>query len=172
MLGRFEAPAMRLPRVRFKIWWLMLAVAIVAVLLAWLDVVNVIALTGMALVFIVLVAIAPRGRRLEVACWVVSLQPVLVVVYLYATWVTAWCVLGHRPRPSLDHANYISPIVDVPYSMTQFSLLLLPISVGAGIVLASGTFAQRSGLRPLEILPWVWLSMIVALGWDPLGVVF
>jgi hypothetical protein len=165
---------MRLPRVRFKIWWLMLAVAIVAVLLAWFDVADVIAFVGAALVVIVPAIVAAPGRRLERAGWVVSLQPVFVLVYLYATWVTAWCVLGHRPRPSLDDPKSISPIVDLPYTMTLVSLMLVPICIVPGLILVSRAFLRRSVKRFLLvlILAFVWLSAFGALKWDPLLVLY
>ena len=60
----------------------MVAVALVAVPLAWLDVVEAIALTIMLLVALIPVACAVRGRRLTVALWVVALHPVMVLVDL------------------------------------------------------------------------------------------
>jgi hypothetical protein len=93
---------MKRHRVRFTIGQLMIAVAAIALALVWRDVRVALALFGLGLVVIVPAAIAPPGRRLEAASWASSLQPAVVLSYLYATWATAWCVLGHCPRPSLD----------------------------------------------------------------------
>ncbi len=115
---------MRHPRVRFTIGRLMVAVAVAAGFLAWRDLRVALALIGLFLVVIVPAAIAPPRRRLEAASWGCLLQPAVVVLYLYATWVTAWCVLGHCPRPSLDDPKYISPVVEAPYVMFAFSAII------------------------------------------------
>src|SRR4051812_12515277 len=93
-----EAPVMSYARGRFPIWWMMVAVAAVAMLLAWLDAVLVVALAGLAAVILLPVALAPSERRLDVALWAVAPLPAMGPVCLYASWVVAWCVLGHRPR--------------------------------------------------------------------------
>jgi hypothetical protein len=80
------------PRVRFTIRRMMVAVAVIAVLLAWLDVWAALALVGLGLVVVIPAAIASPGRRLEAASWASSLQPAVVLFYLYATWAAAWCV--------------------------------------------------------------------------------
>jgi hypothetical protein len=81
------------PRFRFTIQRIMVAVAVIAVFLAWLDVRAAFALVGLGLVVIIPAAIASPGRRLKAGSWASSLQPAVVIFYLYATWVTAWCVL-------------------------------------------------------------------------------
>jgi hypothetical protein len=128
---------MRLPSVRFTIGQLMVAVALIAVFLAWLGVWAAIALVGLGLV-IIPTAVTSPGHPLESASWASSLQPAVVLFYLYATWATAWCVLGHRPRPSLDDPKFISPIVDVPYDMFAFSFTLgWMICVCTGLLLSA-----------------------------------
>jgi hypothetical protein len=156
---------------QFRRSWLMIAVAIVAVLFAWLDPASVVALVGMAVVFAVPVTMAQAERRIRVAAWVLSLYPLMVPVCLYTTWLTAWCVLGHRPRSCLDDPKYINPLVDVPFAMTAFSLSLCPISMFSGLVLAMGSNNRRSATNPLLILSAVWLSVIAFLLCDPLGVI-
>ena len=161
---------MGLPRVQLRFWWLVVAVAIVALPLAWLDRADAVALFLMSLVALVPVAFARTGRRLEVAYWVAALHPLMVLVYLYATWFTAWSILGHRPRRSLDDPKYISPFVDVPYAMTLISFLAWPISVGAGFALVFGAFLNRARAYPLIILPLAGLAASMALMSDPLWV--
>jgi hypothetical protein len=164
---------MRLPRVRFTIGRLMVAVAVIAVLLAWLDVRAAFALVGLGLVVIIPAAIASPGRRLEAASWASSLQPAVVLFYLYATWATAWCVLGHCPRPSLDDPKSISPVVEVPYVMFAFSLFFgWVICACTGLLLSAICYARRSNIRPLLALLFAWLTGYFALILDPLGVLY
>jgi hypothetical protein len=162
---------MRLPSRRSSVGRLMVAVVVIAVLFAWLGVWAAVALVGLSLVIIIPAAIASPGHRLEAASWSSSLQPAVVLFYLYATWATAWCVLGHRPRPSLDDPKYISPIVDVPYVMFAFSLGLgWMICACTGLLLSVVCLVRRRNFLPLVALPFAWLAGYLALVWDPLGV--
>ena len=96
-----------------------------------------------------------------------------MLLYLYATWATAWCVLGRCPRPSLDDPKYISPVVEVPYVMFAFSIFYgWVICVGTGLLLTGVCYARRSNIRPLLALPFAWLAGYIALMCDPLGVLY
>jgi hypothetical protein len=155
---------------RFTIGRLMVAVAITGVLLALLEPGAVLALIGFALAVIIPAAIAPPGRRIEAASWGSLLQPAVVLLYLYATWATAWCVLGHCPRPSIDDPKYISPIVEVPFVMFAFSFFCVwVICAGTGMLLTAICLARRSTFFILAV-PFAWLAGYLALMWDPLGV--
>jgi hypothetical protein len=155
---------------RFTIGRLMVAVAVIAVLFALLDPRAVLALIGLALAVIIPAAIAPPRRRIEAASWGSLLQPAIMLLYLYATWATAWCVLGHCPRPSLDDPKYISPIVEVPFVMFAFSLFYgWVICVCTGLLLTAICIARRSTFFPLAV-PFAWLAGYLALMLDPLGV--
>jgi hypothetical protein len=159
--------------VRFTIGRLMIAVAVIAVLLAWLGPWAAIALVGLGLAVILPAAIASPGHRLEAASWASSLQPAVVLFYLYATWATAWCVLGHRPRPSLDDPKFISPVVEVPYVMFGFSIMLgWMICACTGLLLSAVCLVRRRNIRPLLALPFAWLAGYLALVLDPLGVLY
>ena len=164
---------MKLPRVRFTIGRLMAAVAVIAIPLALVDVRAALALAGLSLVVISPAAIAPPGRRLEAASWASSLQPAVILLYLYATWATAWCVLGHCPRRSLDDPNSISPVVEVPYVMFAYSVFFgWVICICTGLLLTTVCCARRSNFRPLLALPFAWLAFYFILLWDPLGVLY
>ncbi len=90
-----------------------------------------------------------------------------------ATWVTAWCILGHCPRPSLDDPKSISPIVDVPYEMLAFSVTFgFVICSCTGLLLTGDCGARRSDPRPLMALPFAWVPGYIALMLDPLGVLY
>jgi hypothetical protein len=162
---------MRLPSVRFTVGRLMFAVAVIAVLLAWLGIWAAVASVGLGLVVIIPAAIASPGHRLEAASWASSLQPAVVLSYLYVTWATAWWVLGHRPRPSLDDPKFISPVVDAPYEMFAFSLILgWMICACTGLLLSAVCLARRRDMRPLLAIPFAWMAGYLALAWDPLSV--
>src|SRR5206468_4279206 len=153
--------------------FLMVAVAVIAVLLAWLDVPASIAMIGLGLPVIFPATIASPGRRLEAASWASSFQPAVVLFYLYATWVTAWCVLGHCPRPSLDDPKSISHVVDVPYGMFAFSIFSgCVICACTGTLLSAVCYARQSYIRPLLLLPFAWMTGYLVLAWDPLGVLY
>jgi hypothetical protein len=171
--GENRERAMPLPSLRFTIGRLMVAVAVIAVLLVWLGLWAAIALVGLGLPVIIPATIASPGHRVKVASWASSLQPAVVLFYLYATWATAWCVLGHRPRSSLDDPKSISPIVDAPYIMFAFSLMLgWMICAGSGLLLSAVCLARQRDLRPLLALPFAWLAGYLVLLWDPLGVLY
>src|SRR5437773_6137005 len=101
---------MKIRSLQMRLWHFSIITAILAVLLALggLDLAETVALLILALIVFVPVVIASPEHRLGVAAWVVSLHPVMVPVYLYAAWAIAWCVLGHRPRSSLDDPKFIS----------------------------------------------------------------
>ncbi len=164
---------MKSHRIRFTIGQLMIAVAAVAFLVVWRDLRIAFALVGLGLVVIISAAIAPPGRRLEAASWASSLQPAVVLSYLYATWVTAWCVLGHCPRPSLDDPKYISAVVEVPFVMFAFSMFYgWMICACTGFLMAATCCVRRSNPWPLFALPLAWLVGFIALVADPLRVLY
>ena len=72
------------------------------------------------------ILLARPGGRLRAAVWVSSLYPFLILSSFYATWLTAWCVLGRRPRVYLDDPRDISPIVDAVGAAPYFLLLGAP----------------------------------------------
>jgi len=67
--------AMRRLRVQMRIGWLVVAVAIVALLMAWLDPIAVVELVGLALVVVIPVTAAAPGSRVRIAAWVLLLYP-------------------------------------------------------------------------------------------------
>ena len=155
---------------QLRIWWLMFAVAIVAVLCAWLDPLDFLASVCLVLVVLIPAASAPPRHRILVTTWFLSLYPLMVPICLFTTWLTAWYVLGHRPRHSVDDPKYISWIVAVPFRMTCMSLLVCLISFWSGLVLVGGWSRRRLSIKPLVVLPCVWLSVLAILCSDPLGI--
>ena len=151
----------------------MLAIAALAGLFAVFGVIR----AAVICVVVLPIPLAAPGHKLRAAVWVCSLYPVLILFSFYATWVTAWCVLGHRPRVYLDDPTRISPIVGMVAS-TPYILLTsgLPIiwCVCAPVLLAMAywNIAQRR-TRPLKeamqlVIPLcAWLLVFGILRWDP-----
>jgi len=148
---------------------MLVAVAIIAVLFASLGIPAGIALAGLGLIVLMPALIATPGHRLEAASWASSLQPAIIVFYLYATWITAWCMLGHRPRPNFDDPKSISSTVDVLYIMFEFSIIFgWIICAFTGLLLSTACLVRRRNIRPLITLGLAWVAWYLALAWDPL----
>jgi hypothetical protein len=165
---------MTLPRVRFKIWWVMVATATLALVLAWIGGVGTLALLSVLFVGVIPVACSPPKRRRMTAVYAAALYPVMISVYLYLTWLTAWCVLGHRPRPYLDDPKLLGPIFHVPAAMFFLSIQSWPIvwkiSAGAYVILTVDWLRRQSMFIPLLIPPCAWLVAFVTLMKDPMGI--
>jgi hypothetical protein len=126
---------MRLLRIRLTIGKVMVAIAAIAVALAIIDQVITYLAPTLAILISVYVIWTKPGRRLDIAAWVVALYAFVPPALLYATWLTAWLVLGHRPVSSLNDPKYISRLVDVPYEATHWSELGLLVSLVACLLL-------------------------------------
>jgi hypothetical protein len=110
--------------------------------------------------------LAPVGTAL-------CLYPLILVGALYATWFTAWAILGHRPVPSLDDPRSISRAVDVPY-FVFFPLLLgmfpaLGLHVAVVIVLMVADLRKRRarGAALALVAATLWAGAILFLRADP-----
>jgi hypothetical protein len=146
-------------RSRLRLWRLMVAVAFVALLLKWLPAVLAVASVGIILVVRIPFASSPPERRLAIAVWTVTLHPVMIPVYLYATGVTAWWVLGHCPRLSLNDPKRLGLSIAGPIAMTFLSYLTWPISSVTAFFLWVDWCRRR---------PFLYLRLIIvpiACGW-------
>ena len=107
------------------------------------------------------------------AAWV---YPFLLVASFYLTWLVAWGILGHAPRPSLDDPKFISSWLDVPYDLTALLLIGFPAAALGGVV-ATAWFGSIRRLPLLTTLLMavsllgLWLAAVALLRWDPLEVV-
>jgi hypothetical protein len=169
----------RTSKAKYQLWQIMLAIAVLAGLFAVFGV-TLGAAIGIVIGVIVLpILLAPAGRRLRAAGWVFYLYPLLVLSSLYATWFTAWCVLGHQPRSYLDDPTSISPAVDVPYIATHLLMgglwFLLPLAIPFLLAHLGQIVSQRA------VGPWkraarmlapllVWPATFVILRFDLFGV--
>src|SRR4051812_3612396 len=92
-------------RLKFSIAQIMAVVAVAAVLLAILPAslaIGSFVLLGAFTIAVVAIAARLNAPSITVAAWLACSYPVLPVLSLYITWLTAWVALGHQPRPSLD----------------------------------------------------------------------
>jgi hypothetical protein len=164
---------MRPAKLKYKLWHILLAVAIFAGLFAVFGVIDGIGvLIAISTVFLPIVMASP-SRRLSVAAWVCSLYPVLLIAFLLATWFTAWCALGHEPRMSLDDPKYISPTVNVLRGSTYLLMLGVPISMLLCLPLKLPATVERISQRRIGLLKravqpviplLIWLSFFAILG--------
>ena len=143
---------MTAPR-RFKValWKVMVSNAALAGAFAVFGVTSAAAMLALITALVLPVLWASPGRRLWVAAWVCCLYPLLILCSLYATWFTAWAVLGHRPRSSMNDPKSISPIVRVPFDTTAFLIMGSPLALVSCIPLMLAGVVQRErrgGSRP------------------------
>ena len=75
--------------------------------------------------------------------------PLLPLAMLYFTWIVAWIVLGHAPRPSLDDPKSISSVVDVSYLVTLLLLMSMPFGLVIGLVI--GLVLTRASPAPQRL---------------------
>ena len=70
------------------------------------------------------------AKMLLVVAWI---YPLLPLIGLYVTWLTAWWMLGHRPRSSIDDPKSIGGPVDFAYMATALLLMSRPIGLPVGL---------------------------------------
>jgi len=120
---------------RWNLKHVLVAVAALAMMFAVLGVGEAVGASVLGTAFIAPIVRAQSGRRIKAAAWVASLHPIYLLISLHVTWITAWYVLGHRPRISFDDPKFIGAAVDCPYIATAILLISLPFSFLGFIVL-------------------------------------
>jgi hypothetical protein len=160
---------------KYQIWQIMLAIAVLAGLFGSIGAIGAVTmLVVISFLLLPILRVAP-GRRIRTAAWVCSLYPVLLLGSLYATWFTAWCILGHPPRTSLDDPKFINPIVLVPHNTTYLFILGSPFALLLCVTLVMACLVQSvraEGFRPHEttaqllIALCLWSSLIVISRWN------
>jgi hypothetical protein len=164
-------------KARYRLWQIMLAIAVLAGLFAALGVIGAVGIVVVSCVVFLPILLAAPGRRLRAAVWITSIYPYLILSSFYATWLAAWCALGHRPRVSLDDPKYIGPVVDavgaVPVILAEFGIPLIWF-VCAPVMFAVSywNMAQKktppwNGTLQLLVPLFAWLSAYAILRGDP-----
>jgi hypothetical protein len=154
---------------RFRIWWMMAAVAVVAVLLSLpIPLLFLLVLPASAAVAIILVsaALAPRGRRVEAAYWALAVHPMAILA-----WLAVWrFFLDPRTLQPKDEGWYFALTLSYPYFMALLSLWNLPLLLAFAVPLALNQFAGRRLAIPLLLTLIVWFSTAAVLERDPFRV--
>ena len=123
-----------------------------------------------------------RARPAGLSAWLTRLAvmfsayPLLMACMMYATWLAAWGLLGHRPRPSLDDPKSIAPLVDVLYNAALVLMTGAPVALLLSAVFATADLCARVArarrVKPVHVAAGVavigsWVGTIALLGWDP-----
>jgi hypothetical protein len=150
---------MRRARSRYRLWQIMVGIAVLAGLFAVFDVTVIIAILVVISVLVLPVVLARPGLRLRTAAWVSSLYPVFLISSAYATWFAAWAALGRRPQITLDDPKFIGPLVDVPLYTGYLLMFGLWGAAVACILLVLAYVAQgvgrdevRAGMAVVQLL--------------------
>ncbi len=143
-------------RVQFQIRWLMASVAALAVLLALpTPILTLLLLPAIVAALILLpTALAPRGRRIEVAFWAMALHPLV-----FLAWLAAWrFLLDPRTLYPRDSGWYFTFILETPYFLAFVSRWYLMAFLAIGGPIAAIRFAGRPLGIPLVMMIVVWFS--------------
>ena len=73
---------------------------------------------------------------------IASAHPLLALASLYITWLAAWIVLGHPPRPSQDDPKRIGAVVSFLHLITWNLFFTIPLGIFMGIYLGSRILPQ------------------------------
>lgn len=102
------------------------------------------------------------------------LYPVLLLVAFYGTWFSAWFVLGHPPRASLDDPKETLGAI---YLASGIIILLEPLGVFAAVISMArrfvySSYSKRSGIIFAVLNVMLWVGVLLLLRSDPNGVVY
>jgi hypothetical protein len=157
-----------MPRVQLQIRWLMAGVAALAVLLSLpTPVPQLLLLPGtVAALILVPTALAPRGRRVEVAYWAMALHPLV-----FLAWLALWrCLVDARQLYPMHRGWYFTVTLELPYFLAFLTRwYLLALLAIAGIVAAPRPTGRALAI-PLMLMIVVWFSTALVVEWDPFEV--
>jgi hypothetical protein len=148
---------------QFKLKWLMVVVAVCAVILS---------LPGGALVVLGLLAIpaamialpsavAPRGRRADIACWAMALHQLVLLA-----WLSLWrFVLDPMPLAQWNTGWYYGLTLEVPYVVTMFSCIYQPVL----FLLILGFGHRYCTQRESVVLAMILMLFLWPLTWEVLS---
>ena len=102
----------------------------------------------------------------------VLLCPIALLASLYTTWLIAWMILGHMPRPSLDDPKSISGWVDLPYNLTLLLMTAFPAALVGGVFWimwcgVRGKLSKLATVSALAALVTLWIAALMAIRLDP-----
>ncbi|MEI7458602.1 MAG: hypothetical protein WCK15_04285 [Pirellula sp.] len=98
---------------------------------------------------------------------IVYTYPLLAAICFYSSWMVAWVMLGHVPRPMLDDPKSIGGIMDFAYLVATLSIISFPILTP--LFLCSSffcplRFSNHQVAQGLTLaLAYIWLSAAIAI---------
>jgi len=99
--------------------------------------------------------------------------PLSVLASLYTSWLIAWGVLGHAPRPFIDDPSGISPAVNAACLITGLLIVALPAGVAGSIgayVMQAIHWKWPTRIAGALLIMGVWSAAFCLLRLDPLRV--
>lgn len=76
----------------------------------------------------------PSAPRVRFCIWLLAyLYPLWLASSFYASWLIAWMLLGHRPRPNLDDPKSIGAFMDVTNLLPLLLLMAMPALAPMGL---------------------------------------
>ena len=115
----------------------------------------------------------PKRRWLKWYRLIAWAYPPSLLLSFFVTWLVAWGMLGHIPRPNYDDPGSIGWPVDASSFITGILLVGMPGASLVGIVIEFIAGQRKLLLRIASCLALagVWTLAICFLQWDPFDVV-
>ncbi len=108
-------------------------------------------------------------RWIDWVCWLMALLPILAVHF---SWLVAWLVLGHQPRPYLDDPKFINWGVSIMCMVSGMLMLSIPAQAISGPLVQITTAGRSQTARVIysAITLLILVSTFLIFRWDPLRV--
>jgi hypothetical protein len=122
------------------------------------------------------VLVARSSRLLQIAASALMAYPLLFAVFLYGEWLTAWWVLGHPPRSSLDDPKHV-PISRYLGLPTYLTMLAIPWAACGAVVLNLALVLFHRPATPRVVVRFalllaLWSALAGVFLFDPGGVLY
>ncbi len=98
--------------------------------------------------------------------WIVAYRyPIIAASCFYLSWIVAWLMIGHQPRPMLDDPENIGGVMDIAYVISMVAVMSVPMLTPVGF--AASFFcpvnSDRNRIAKSSILAIVYIGMCFAL---------
>jgi hypothetical protein len=171
---------MRLPRIRFSLWHIMMVIAAFAVIATYLGVLAASGLLILAGVIAIPILLITPGSRFEAVAWFLCACPVFYLCSLYGTLLIAWLPTGLRSPGAFANPVAVHGPLIVPLCITFILMAISPFAMVFCGPLMLGVVCQRIRRKDIGILgaalrlsvPLCLWAVLYAIGrWDFLNLI-